>query len=99
MSISSPGGAVVTGASSGFGALFARRLAERGHAPLVLTAATPRASTRRVNRPRPRACPPPPSTPPTRSPRCGSSHSSIWNQRCSEIAEGRRSFHYFREPR
>ena len=37
MSISSPGGAVVTGASSGFGALFARRLAERGHAPLVLT--------------------------------------------------------------
>lgn len=42
MSISSPGGAVVTGASSGFGALFARRLAERGHARLVLTAATPR---------------------------------------------------------
>ena len=37
MSISSPGWAVVTGASSGFGALFARRLAERGHAPLVLT--------------------------------------------------------------
>jgi NADP-dependent 3-hydroxy acid dehydrogenase YdfG len=37
MSISSPGGAVVTGASSRFGALFARRLAERGHAPLVLT--------------------------------------------------------------
>jgi NADP-dependent 3-hydroxy acid dehydrogenase YdfG len=37
MSISSPGWAVVTGASSRFGALFARRLAERGHAPLVLT--------------------------------------------------------------
>jgi hypothetical protein len=27
----------MAGASSGFGALFARRLAERGHAPLVLT--------------------------------------------------------------
>jgi len=33
------------------------------------------------------------------SPRCGSSHSSIWNERCSEIAEAKRSLHYFREPR
>ena len=90
MSISSPGGALVTGASSGFGALFARRLAERGHAPSGADRPRRRApSTRRVN-----------SSAPARVSSAvqyaAEQIASVrfksqldLNERCSEIAEGK----------